>query len=666
MGSIYVNFNLKSAATVIDSNEYLDKNYQSVYKPLIKFLYTHPEFPFSFSFSGSQIQFFKKRKNELLVILKELIDRKQVEIIGGGYYTPVLPLIYPVDRNGQIDLLSSEIRLTTGKRPRGISLFSDCWDSSLVNNINTCGIEYVILDSTILPDNKRTFMPIIMTDLGKSVDIIPYYENLKPTKDVTPANFIESIIKAVDKVQKKENFLQLDLDRVITISFEHNEVSELMEAKWFDQLDNYLLSNIESNIVISTPYNYLKNCQMKLPAYIASGINKKAKSLIEKLQSEDKRSSTFTIHNFMDSCAASHALYDRIMYVSMLVNQYKNDKMRKKAAREKLWEGQSGLGLLFTSNKPFINNSYVRSSYKILMEAEKILRGDGKFKESITCFDYNSDGLEEYVCRMENYFATINLISGSVREFDIVKSNYNYIDNYSRKLEYDGYEDNYKRGLFVDHLFTESQFENYINNEPSGNGVFSRIRYLPLKYSQNHKEILLEANAIWKPSNQKVYLRKKYIINSTGMYVQYIIRNDSNKQLKAKFAVESNFANVNYNPDEVTYYNLEVLDNNDLITIDTANNTKPMIEKGQLFNTQIARLTDSQNGTSFVLEPNEKSGFCYNPLILQRIDFNDNSKAPISMSHVTTFFWDINIEPGMETEKSINLSIVPVKKNKNK
>ena len=182
----------------MESNEILDKNYQAVYKPIVKFLYTHPDFPFSFSLSGNQIRFFKKRKNELITIFRELVERKQVEVLGGGYYDPVLPLLYPVDRNGQIDMLSAEIRQTVGKRPRGISLFGDCWDSSLVNNIHTCGIEYVLLESTLIPDNKRKFLPIIMSDLNKSVDIFPYYDGLIQTNDITPEDFLLNIEKSVE------------------------------------------------------------------------------------------------------------------------------------------------------------------------------------------------------------------------------------------------------------------------------------------------------------------------------------------------------------------------------------------------------------------------------------------------------------------------------------
>ena len=49
----------------MESSEILEKDYQTVYKPLIKFLYSHPEIPFSFACSGNQIEYYKKRKNEV-------------------------------------------------------------------------------------------------------------------------------------------------------------------------------------------------------------------------------------------------------------------------------------------------------------------------------------------------------------------------------------------------------------------------------------------------------------------------------------------------------------------------------------------------------------------------------------------------------------------------
>jgi hypothetical protein len=227
MGSIYVSFIVKSIPVCSESSDVLEKSFLSIYKPIIKFLYSHPTFPLSFAFSGAQIQYFKKRKNEFITILRELLDRKQVELLGGGYNEPLLPLLNSVDRNGQIDLLTSEIRQTFGKRPRGMTLFQDCWDSSLVNNIHTCGIEYVILSSTLLPESKRTFLPIFMSDLGKNVDIFPYYNDLLPNKDMLAEEFIYNIEKAVFKAEKKDTHIQMDADRIVTITLTPEQACRL-------------------------------------------------------------------------------------------------------------------------------------------------------------------------------------------------------------------------------------------------------------------------------------------------------------------------------------------------------------------------------------------------------------------------------------------------------
>ena len=669
MNSIYVCFNLKSVQNSLESINVLDKNYQAVYKPIVKFLYSHPNFPFTFSFSGTQIQFFKKRKNELITIIRELVERKQVEVLGGGYYDPVLPLLYPVDRNGQIDMLSAEIRQTVGKRPRGISIFGDCWDSSLVNNIHTCGIEYVLLDKALIPENKLKYLPIIMTDLNKSVDIFPYYNNFIPNSNTSPEDFISAIVKSVEKIEKKDPHFQLNVDRIVNINLSHENIINLTENKWFEKLDEYLKKNIDKTpIKLTTIIEYKKNIKIKVPAYISAGINASIAKWIDTAftEKESKSNRQYTVFDFMDTYHSCHSLYNRIMYTSMLVNQFKGDKMRKKAAREKLWEAQNGSGIICTDEGAFANSKYRHQAYKYLLEAEKILRETGNFKESITCFDYNNDGLCEYVCRMQNFFANISLISGSVQELEFIKNTGNYADNPPRHLEYDGVEDDYTRGIFVDHFFTPDQFKNYIENRPAGDGVFSRIQYSEVKYSQTHHEIQLEARAIWKPTNQAVRLLKKYIINSTGMYVQYIIKNESNKKLSAIFTVESNFANTNFDPENIIYNNIELVDNNEKVEINGQNGTASLIKAKKLKNVTAVRITDTQSGVSFVFEPNENCGFSYNPIIFKRPCSKCQKLSLVDLTSVASFFWEIDIEPGMETEKNLNFTIISTKKSKNK
>lgn len=665
MGSIYVSFIVKSVPVCNESTEVLEKSFQTVYKPVLKFLYSHPSFPMSFAFSGPQIQFFKKRKNELITILRELTDRKQVEILGGGYNDPLLPLLNSVDRNGQIDLLTAEIRATFGKRPRGMTLFQDCWDSSLVNNIHTCGIEYVILNSSIIQESKRTFLPIFMSDLGKNVDIFPYYNDLLPNEQMLAEEFIYNIEKAVLKAEKKDNHLQLDADRIIAIALTPEMVSKLNESKWFEQLGKYIQANENGRVKLTTLNTYrTTGVKIKIPSYIPIGISDEVCKITSMSNTDKTNKFPGTVFDFLYTFNESKKLYNRMMYLSLLVSQYKTDKMRKKTAREKLWQAQNGMNLLCTANEPQLNATYRQQAYKYLNEAEKMLRGDGKFEESVTCYDYDNDGIDEYVCRMEQYFAYISLAGGSVPELDVIKDTCNYADNLKRKFEFDGHDDNYDRGFFIDHLFTENQLELYIRGEPAGDGVFSRIQYSQLKYISKHHEVQLCARAVWKPTGQTVYLRKKYVINSTGMYVQYIIRNESDKPLKAKFAVESNISDVSFTTTSKSGINIETLDNGDVYNFDFSKSTESLNKKGKLNNVQVVRVSNQPNGVSFVFEPNEKCSFCYNPIKYNRPGFDGTKISPVNITHATSLFWDVNIEPGRETEKSINFTIIPVRKIK--
>ena len=662
MGSIYVSFIVKPTSVCTDSTEPLDKGFQSVYKPLLKFLYSNPSFPFAFTLTGPQLQYFRRRKNELITIVHELSDRKQIEILGGGYNEPLLPLLYSVDRNGQIDLLTSEIRQTFGKRPRGMTLYQDCWDSSLVNNIHTCGLEYVILDSGIVQESKRSYLPVFMSDLGKNVDILLSYNEFIPTPQMLAEEFVWNIEKAILKAEKKDTNLQLDSDRLMVIMLDQETAANLTSAKWFEKLLAYFTENENTKVRLTTPNLYRQQATFtKIPLYIPVGLNSEITKLVS---SDNKNRFPSSIHDFIYKYRECQRLYNRMMYLSMLVNQYKTDKMRKKSAREKLWQAQSGLAYLCKSNTPVENSIYRQQAYHYLTDAEKILRGDGKFEESVTCFDYDNDGDEEYVCRMEQYFAYISQEGGCVPELDIIKNSGNYADNLSREAIFDGYEDFYDRGFFIDHLFTEDQLEKYINGEAAGDGVFSRIKYSELKYSQKHHEVQLCAKAVWKPTGQTVSLRKKYVINSTGMYVQYILHNESSKPLKAKFIVESNITNISFGKKDDSGFSIETVGNEQVYLINTEYPANSKDVKGKLNNIQTVRLSDLTNGISFVFEPNEKCSYSYTPLFIKRAGFDGEKIEKVNQIAVSSLYWDVNIEPGRETEKSINFTIIPVKKIK--
>ena len=668
MNSIYVSFSLMSVSSYLETTESFETDYKAVYKTIAKFLYSHSQLPFTFSFLGNQFLYIKKKHPEFFVLLKEMIDRKQVEILGGGFYNPVMPLLYPVDRNGQIEMFSSEISDATGKRPRGISLFADCWDSSLISNLCTTGMEYVLLEESLIPNNKIKYLPLNMAELGKSVEIFVVSNKLNPENYNSADEFLTELLNVVEKSEKKDTYVQFFPDRIVNIRFTHSQMEKLLESKWFEDLISILESNDNQKydrIKLATPSTYRKKDKICVPCFISHGIQSDVSKWIKRpfIESETKEKSQFTVYDFLETYPQSKDLYNRNLYVSMLVNQFKGDRIKKRTAREKLWEAQSGIGFLCTSKGVFSNSISRQKAYKNLMEAEKLLR-DSKYKESISSFDYDGDGFNEYICRMQNYISCINLLSGSIQDLEIIKNTGNYADNFNRVMEYDGVDDGYKRGIFIDHIFTEQQFSKYLNNEPAGDGVFSKVNYTETKFNNKHFEIILSAKANCLPSKQMILLKKKYVINSTGMYVQYIIKNESEKPLKAKFVVESNFAHTNFNIDDLYYYNLEVANENEKLTIDTNESVADKFLNGELNNIEVVRLTDQKNGISFCFEPNEDCSYCYNPIYFNRPIFSSTKPDSVSMTFVSSLLWDIEIEPGMEIEKTVNFAISNVKKEK--
>ena len=282
---------------------------------------------------------------------------------------------------------------------------------------------------------------------------------------------------------------------------------------------------------------------------------------------------------------------------------------------------------------------------------------------NLVSFDYNVDGIKEYICRMQNYFAVIALKGGSIREFDIMQNSGNYADNLNRIKEFEGSTDDYERGLFIDHLFTDEEFDDYLENKSAANGIFSRAIFSEVKFSASRKEVLLSSSKNFK-KNQKVLLKKKYIAYSSGMMIQYILKNESTQTLKAKFVVETSLAQTNFSETDFNAFKLEIIANEEKKEIDTKQSSRAISVSGLLHDVEGFQITDTDNSISFVFEPNESCALCFEPIIFRRPDYFSGELVPAGMTFSNSMLWEVNLEPGMEMEKTINFTIINQHKKK--
>ena len=93
-----------------------EKAYEKAYFPLISYLFHFPNIKANLHFSGPILEWFDANKPEIFTdFLIPMIERKQVEIVTGGYYEPILVSIPDEDKINQIKKLNDFWNSKLGK-----------------------------------------------------------------------------------------------------------------------------------------------------------------------------------------------------------------------------------------------------------------------------------------------------------------------------------------------------------------------------------------------------------------------------------------------------------------------------------------------------------------------------------------------------------------------
>ncbi len=157
--------------------------YNKSYKPLIENIYNHPDVKITLHFSGNLLEWFIKEKPDLIVKIKEMAKRGQIEIIGGGFYEPIYAIIPDRDKISQMRKLSKLIKQEFGLEVKGAWLSERVWEPNYPSFLSEVGLKYVILDDNHFRSSgiteEDTFYSYITEDNGKTVRVFPINEELR-------------------------------------------------------------------------------------------------------------------------------------------------------------------------------------------------------------------------------------------------------------------------------------------------------------------------------------------------------------------------------------------------------------------------------------------------------------------------------------------------------
>jgi alpha-amylase len=98
--------------------------------------------------SGGLLDTLKARARPTFDLLGRLAADGRVELLGGGFYEPILALLPDWDKVGQIQALREFIRAHFGVTPRGMWLAERIWEPHLPRLLREAGVEFVLVDDS--------------------------------------------------------------------------------------------------------------------------------------------------------------------------------------------------------------------------------------------------------------------------------------------------------------------------------------------------------------------------------------------------------------------------------------------------------------------------------------------------------------------------------------
>lgn len=173
----------------------LERTYQRAYLPFAELLERHPAVRLGVHYSGPLLEWMERRHPEFFDLLRRLIGRAQIELVGGGFYEPILIAIPLEDRLEQLCRMSGYLERHFGVRPSGAWLAERVWEPQLPATLRQACVHYTLVDDIHFLaagfDPAHLHGYYIAEELGATVKVIP---GLKALRYLIPFRSVEETL----------------------------------------------------------------------------------------------------------------------------------------------------------------------------------------------------------------------------------------------------------------------------------------------------------------------------------------------------------------------------------------------------------------------------------------------------------------------------------------
>ncbi|NLV44339.1 MAG: DUF1926 domain-containing protein [Candidatus Hydrogenedentes bacterium] len=183
MKSINLIFGCHAHQPVGNFDFVFERAYGDCYLPFLDVLERYPDVRVTMHFTGPLYDWFEENAPHFLERLAAMVRTGQIEIMGGGYYEPLLCAIPERDARSQIERMSGYCERRFGVRPGGMWLTERVWEPHMARILASAGIAYTPLDDSHFLysglDREELFGYYLTEDEGMSVRIFPIQERLR-------------------------------------------------------------------------------------------------------------------------------------------------------------------------------------------------------------------------------------------------------------------------------------------------------------------------------------------------------------------------------------------------------------------------------------------------------------------------------------------------------
>ncbi len=161
----------------------IEQAYQDSYLPFLDVFEDYDKLRIGLHTSGPLMLWLAEHHPEYLDRLRLLVEAERIEILGGPFYEPILPMLPSRDRIGQIQKYSTWLAERFGTTIRGMWMPERVWESQLVRDIVPAGMQYTILDDYHFRsagyDSETLTNYFVTEDDGYCLRVFPGSERLR-------------------------------------------------------------------------------------------------------------------------------------------------------------------------------------------------------------------------------------------------------------------------------------------------------------------------------------------------------------------------------------------------------------------------------------------------------------------------------------------------------